>query len=166
MSRNLIKLVSARFQCRSITNRLLSLFYRFTADYNSMTWNVRNLVSPRYQCKCITKCFLRLYNRFTAYYNFMTWNLRKLITPRFQCTSIKNRVFSLFDRFTAIFAISVHKYHKSFLSLTDRFSLFDQKNSYLRDFSARVLITLLYDLKCQKTHISSISVHNYHKSCS
>ena len=101
MSRNLIKLVSARFQCRSITNRLLSLFYRFTADYNSMTWNVRNLVSPRYQCKCITNCFLRLFDRFTAYYNFMTWNIRKLITPRFQCTSITNRVLSLFDRFTA-----------------------------------------------------------------
>ena len=101
MSRNLITLVSARFQCRSITNRLLSLFYRFTADYNSMTWNVRNLVSPRYQCKCITKCFLRLFDRFTAYYNFMTWNIRKIITPRFQCTSITNRVLSLFDRFTA-----------------------------------------------------------------
>ena len=53
------------------------------------------------------------------------------------------------------------------------------ENSYLRHFSAQVsqivflaylivlwLITKLYDLKCQKTHISANSVHKYHKSCS
>ena len=50
-------------------------------------------------------------------------------------------------------------------------------NSYLCDFSAQVsqfvfLVNLnvffallkMYDLKCQKTHISAISVHKYHKS--
>ena len=53
------------------------------------------------------------------------------------------------------------------------------KNSYLRQFSAQksqsVFLHLiwpfydflqLYDLKCDKTHISTISVHKYHKLCS
>ena len=52
------------------------------------------------------------------------------------------------------------------------------ENSYLRDFSAQVsqIVFLvyftvlrlfqLYDLKCKKTHISTISVQKYHKSCS
>ena len=52
------------------------------------------------------------------------------------------------------------------------------KNSYLRDLSAQVLQSVflayltvllvlhLYDLKCRKTHISAISVHKFHKSCS
>ena len=52
------------------------------------------------------------------------------------------------------------------------------ENSYFHHFSAQVsqivfftyltvlqLITTL-KLKCQKTHISTISVHKYHKSCS
>ena len=52
------------------------------------------------------------------------------------------------------------------------------ENSYICDFSAQVsqivflvYLTVLrlfqrYDLKCEKTHISSISVHKYHKACS
>ena len=52
------------------------------------------------------------------------------------------------------------------------------ENSYLQKFSAQVSqivfvanltvlrLLQLYDLKCQKTHISAISVHKYHKSCS
>ena len=52
------------------------------------------------------------------------------------------------------------------------------ENSYLRHFSAQVSqivflayltfygLLQLYDLKYQKTHISTISVHKYHKSCS
>ena len=54
------------------------------------------------------------------------------------------------------------------------------ENSYLSDFSAqvseivllgyltvlRLITTVWLDLKCQKTHISAISVHKYHKSCS
>ena len=52
------------------------------------------------------------------------------------------------------------------------------ENSYLRHFSAQVsqivflliwpfyALLQLYDLKCQKTHISAISVHKYHKSFS
>ena len=52
------------------------------------------------------------------------------------------------------------------------------ENTYLRDFSAQVSqfffyligpfygLLQLYDMKCQKTHISAISVHKYHKSFS
>ena len=52
------------------------------------------------------------------------------------------------------------------------------ENSYLHHFSAQVsqIVFLLiwpfysllqpYDLKCQKTHISAISVHKYHKAFS
>ena len=52
------------------------------------------------------------------------------------------------------------------------------ENSYLRHFSAQVSQSVflayftilrllqLYDLKCQKTHISAISVHKYHKAFS
>ena len=52
------------------------------------------------------------------------------------------------------------------------------EKSYLRHFSHKYQISFskliwpfysflqLYDLKCQKTHISTDSVHKYHKSCS
>ena len=50
----------------------------------------------------------------------------------------------------SIFAISVHKYHKSC--------------SYL--IPPSYALSQLYNLKCQKTHISAISVHKYHKSFS
>ena len=52
------------------------------------------------------------------------------------------------------------------------------ENSYLREFSAQISqivflayltvlrLLQLYDLKCQKTHISAISVHKYHNSFS
>ena len=52
------------------------------------------------------------------------------------------------------------------------------ENSYLHHFSAQVSqivflpfwpfydLLQLQDLNCQKTHISTISVHKYHKSCS
>ena len=70
----------------------LSLFDRFTAYYNCMSWNIKKLVSSRFQCTSITNRFLSLFDRFTACYNCMTWN----------------------DQKTHISAISVHKYHKSF----------------------------------------------------
>ena len=127
-------------------------------------WNLRKLVSPRFQCRSITNRVLSLFDRFTAYYNCMTWNVRKLISPPFQCTSITNRVLSLFDRFYVLLQL---------------YDLKLSENSYLRHFSAQVSqivflayltvlhgLLQLYDLKCQKTHISAISVHKYHKSCS
>ena len=146
MSGNLRKLISPQFQCTSITNRVLSLFDRFTAYYKGMTWNVRKLITPRFQCTSITNRFLSLIDRFTFYYNCMSGNLRTLVAPRFQCTSITNRVLILFDRLTSLLqlsemkskktpisAISVQKYHKSCSSLIWPFYGLLQ----------------LYDLKCQ-----------------
>ena len=43
---------------QSITNRFFSLFDRFKAYYNYMTWNVRKLLTPRFQCTSITTRFL------------------------------------------------------------------------------------------------------------
>ena len=92
----------------------------------------------------------------------MTWNVRKLISPPFQCTSITNRVLRLFDHFTAYYNCMTWNVRKLIsppfqcTSITNRvLSLFDRFTALLQ----------LYDLKCQKTHISTISVHKYHKSC-
>ena len=56
--------------------------------------------------------------------------------------------------------VKTHILTISQLSITNRvLSLFDR-------FTCTYYNDLLYDLKCQKTHISAISVHKYHKSCS
>ena len=123
-----------------------------------MTWIVRKLISPPFQCTSITNRVLSLIDRFTAYYNCMTWNVRKLISSRSQFTSITNpfsyliwpfhgllQLYDLKCQKTHIFAISVHKYHKSlflpYLTVL-RFitTVWPQmsENSYLRDFSAQV----------------------------
>ena len=39
-------------------------------------------------------------------------------------------------------------------------------NRVLKLFDRFTTLLQMYDLKCQKTHISAISVHKYHKSCS
>ena len=150
------KLISPPFQCTSITNRVLSLFDRFTTYYNCMTWNVRKLISPPFQCTSITNRSLSLFDRFTTYYNCMTWNVRKLISPPFQCTSITNRVLT----YLTVLRILTTVWPEM------------SENSYLHHFSAQVSqivflsliwpfydLLQLYDLKCQKTHISAISVH-------
>ena len=128
MTWNVRKLISLLFQCTSITNRLNSIFDRFTSYYNCMTWNVKKLISSPFQSTSITNRVPSLFDRITAYYNCITWNVRKFISPPFQCTSITNRVSKLIWPFYG------------FLEL--------------------------YDLKCQKTHNSAISVHKYHKSSS
>ena len=141
-----------QFSAQVSQSVFLSLFDRFTAYYNPMTWNVRKLISLRFQCRNITNRFFGLFDRFTTYYNCMTWNVRKLISPPFQWTSITNRVLRLFDRFTWL--------------VTTLWPLKFSENSYLREFSAQVsqsvflayiwpflrLNLQLYDLKCQKTH--------------
>ena len=57
MNWNVRKLISPRFQCTSITYRVLRLFDRFTAFYNCMTWNVRKLIFAQFQCISITTVF-------------------------------------------------------------------------------------------------------------
>ena len=66
MTWNVRKLISSPFQCTSITNRVPSLFDRFTAYYNCMTWNVRKLITPPFQCTSITNRLLSLFDYFTA----------------------------------------------------------------------------------------------------
>ena len=176
MTWNVRKLISPPFQCTSITNRVITAYYNFdlnvrlkthisdpfycTSIYNCMTWNVRKLISPPFQCTSITNRVINLFDRFTAYYNCMTWNVRKLISPPFQCTSITNRVLSPIW---------------PFYGLLQLYDLKCQKTHYLRHFSAQVSqivffayltvlrLLQLYDL--QKTHISTISVHNNSLIC-
>ena len=91
----------------------------------------------------------------------MTWNVRKLISLRSQCTSITNRFLSLIDRFTAYYSCMSRNLKKL---VSPRF----QCTSITNQFSYLIWLFYgllqLYDLKCQKTHISAISVHKYHKS--
>ena len=54
----------------------LSLFDRFTAYYNCMTWNVRKLIFASFPCTSITNRFNCLIDRFTVYYNCMTWSVK------------------------------------------------------------------------------------------
>ena len=81
----------------------ISLFDRFTAYYNSMSWNFRKLVSLQLQCTSIVNRDLNFFDRSTAYYYNLTWNISKLKSPRFQCTSVTSRLLSLVDRFTAYY---------------------------------------------------------------
>ena len=97
------------------------------------------------------------------YYNCMTWNVRKLISPPPFSAQVSQFVFlaylTILRLITTVWPEMsqnsylhhlVHKYHKSCSSLIWPFYGLLQ----------------LYDLKCQKTHISATSVHKYHKSFS
>ena len=158
MTWNVRKLISPPFQCTSITNRVLRLFDHFTVYYNCMTWNVRKLISPPLQSTSIRNRFLSLFDHFTAYYNCMTWNVTKLISPPFQCTSITNRVLRLFDPFTAFYNCMTWIVRKL---ISPPFQCTSITNRVLRLFDQFYGLLQLYDLKCQKTHISAISVHKY-----
>ena len=92
---------SPRVKCTSITKRVHSLFDRFTAYYNCISWDVRILINPRVKCTGITNRVLSIFDRFTASYKCRSWNVRKLITPRVPCTIITNRVPSLFEFFAS-----------------------------------------------------------------
>ena len=91
-----------------------------------------------------------------------TKNFTKLISPRVLCTSVTNCILIWFDRFMA-------KYNRmkenvaNFISprvlctsITNRvLTLFDRFTAYYYCMSK----------KFKKFHISTSSVHNYHKSC-
>ena len=145
-------------QGTSITNRFLSLFDHFTAYYNCMTWNVRKLISPPFQCTRITNRVLRLFDRFTAYYNMYDLKCQKTHYSAPFSAQVSQIVFladlTILRLITTVWpemsenslspAISVHKYHKSC-------------SSFIWPFYG---LLQLYDLKCQKSHISATSVHN------
>ena len=128
-----------------------------------LPWNVRKLISPHLQCTSITNRFLSLFDHFTAYYNCMTWNVTKLISPPFQCTSNTNRVLCLFDRFTAYYNIIIGIVRKLISPPFQCTSITNRVFCFIWPFYG---LLQLYDLKCQKTDLSTISVHKYHKSCS
>ena len=128
-----------------------------------MTWSVTKLISPPFQCTGITNRVLRLIDRFTAFHNCMTWNVRKLTSPPFQWTSITNCVLSLSDRFTIYYICMTWNIRKFFFP---PFQCTSIKNRFLKKIWPLYGLLQLYDLKCQKIHISAISVNNYYKSFS
>ena len=137
--------MSPPFQCTSITNRVLSLFDRFTTYYNCMTWNVRKLISFPFQRISITNRVLNLFDCFTTYYNCMTWNFKKPISPPFQFTSITKPYLTFYD-FLQLITWNVRKLISPLLSA--------QYHKLIWRFVEP------FDLKCEKTHISAISVHS------
>ena len=128
-----------------------------------MTWNVRKLISPPFQCTSFTNRVYSFFEHFTIYYNCMTWNVRNLIFPPFQCTSITNRVFTLFDRFTTYYNCMTRNVRKLISPPFQRISI---KNRVFRLFHPLMAYYNIMTLIFLKTHISAISVHKYHKSCS
>ena len=126
-------------------------------------WNVKKPLPP-FQCTSITNRVLSLFDHFTAYYNCMTWNVRKLISPQFQFSAQVSQI--VFFAYLTILRFITTVWPEM------------SENSLLRTFSAQVSqivflayltfygLLQLYDLKYQKIHISTISVHKYHKSCS
>ena len=66
MSKNVIKLISSRVLCTSVTNRVLSWFNRFTVYYNCMRKNVTKLISPRVLCTNVTNRVISWFDRFTV----------------------------------------------------------------------------------------------------
>ena len=159
MSWNVRRLISARFQCTSITNRNFRLFDRFTAYYNCISWNVKKLISPRIQWTRITNRVSSVFGRFTAHYN---------------CDIFVKCLWHFSAEVSQIVFLAYLTVSRHITTVWPEMS----ENSYPRHFSAQVSqivflayltvlrdITTVYDLKCQKTHISAISVHKYHKSC-
>ena len=136
---------------------------------SQLIWPFYDL-SQLYDLKCqkthifaiwVHKCHKSLFLAYlTVFYNCMTWNVRKLISLRSQCTSIANRFLSLIDCFT----VSYSCMSKNLRKLV---SLRSQCRSITNQFSYLIWpfygLLQLYDLKCQKTHNCTISVHKYHK---
>ena len=119
------KLITPRFKCTGITNRVLSLIDLFTAFYKYRSWNVRKLITPRVPGTSITNRVLSLFDRFTFYYNYMSWNLRKVITSQVMHKYHKScsKLIWLFYGLLPLYELkyqktqnstsSVHKYRKS-----------------------------------------------------
>ena len=165
MTWNVRKLISFPFQRISITNRVFSLFDCFTTYYNCMTWNFKILISPPFQFTSITSRVLTLFDRFTTSYNCMTWNVRKLISFHHFSALVSQIVFLAYLTVLRAYYNPVWpEISEILISPPFQFTSITKSCSYLiwpfYDFLQ------LYDLKCQKTHVSTISVHKYHKSCS
>ena len=135
MTWNVRNLIFPQFQCTSITNRVFTLFDRFTTYYNCKTRNVRKLISPPFQRISITNRVFRLFNLLMAYYNIMTLNLLKTHISAI-CAQVSQIVFfaylTVLQLITTLWPWNVRKLisprfqytsiRKRFLSLFDRFT--------------------------------------------
>ena len=111
MTWNVKKFISPPFQCTSITNRVLSLFDRFTAYYNCMTWNYLRHLSAQVTNRNVRKLHL-VHNsaNFSAQVSqIVSENSYLLHFPSIidRFTSYLTAIFyvfsSLFDRLTAYY---------------------------------------------------------------
>ena len=145
-------------------SQIVFLAYLTVLRLFTTVWpKVRKLISPPFQCTSITKRFLNLFQNFTTYYNCMNWNVRKLISLPFQCTSITKCFLSLFDRFTTYYNCMTWNVRKLISPPFQRTSI---TNRVFRLFHFLMAYYNIMTLNFLKTHISAISVHKYHKSCS
>ena len=161
MSWNVRKLITPRVQCISITNRVFSLFDRFTAYYNCIIWNVSKVITPRVQCTSITSRVPSFFDRFTVYYNFMSCKFRKLVFLRVQCTKIINRVLSIFDRFSYYYNCMGWNIRNFITPRVQCTSITDRTSRLIWPFWC---LLQLFELKYQKTHNSACSVHKHRKN--
>ena len=86
----------------------------------------------------------------------------KLISPRVLCTSVTNRVLTWFDRFMAKYNCMRENVAKF---ISPRVVCTNITNRVLSWFDRFTAFYYSMSKKFKKTHISTSSVHNYHKSC-
>ena len=163
MTWNVRKLISPPFQCTSIIKRFLSLFDRFTTylqvyDLKCQKTHISAISVHLYHKSCFS--LISPFNGLSQHYD------------------LKFSENSYLRHFSAQVSQIVFLAYLTVLRLITTVWPKMSENSYLRHFSAQVsqivflaylpfyVLLQLYDLKCQKTHISVILVHKYHKSFS
>ena len=135
----------------------------FTTFYNCMTWNVRKLISPPFQCTSITNrvfAYLTVLQLITTLWPEMSENS---YLRHFSAQSITKRFLSLFDRFTTYYNCMTWNVRKL---ISPPFQCTSITNRVIRLFHPLMAYYNIMILNFLKTHISAISVHKYHKSCS
>ena len=103
---------------KSITNRVITSFDRYTAYFNHMSYNFKKLISPQDQCRSIT-------NRVLAHLTVFWLNTLNELELRKSHISVR----------------SVHKYHKADLNVLRIIANVWARTSkifYFADFSSQV----------------------------
>ena len=139
-----------------------SLFDRFYG-FSTTVWPEmsENSYLRHFSAQVSQIVFLAYLTALQSYYNYMRCNLRKLISLQSQCTSITTRFLSLFDSFTAYYNFMSGNLRKL---VSSRFQCTSIIIRVLELILTVQGLLQLYDLNCQRTHISMISVHKYHTS--
>ena len=148
--------------CTNIPNRVLSWFDFFTAYYNCLNKNVKKLISPRVCAQVSQIVFLADLTVLRIISTVWEKKFTKLISPRVLCTSVTNRVLTWFDRFMAKYNIMIENVAKI---ISPRVVCTNITNRVLSWFDRLMAYYYCMSKKFKKTHISTSSVHNYHKSC-